>query len=433
MITVEDAPGLVIAHATLVLEREVVENGAVLVRDGRIAAVAAAETLARDGLPLLDAGGAYLLPGLIDTHNDGLEREINPRPQVGFPGPFALANFERRSTAGGVTTTFHAIYFGDVVRHGRTVGHASECSATILAGAGGSRHDHQVLHRCDVWSPSGLDPLLESLHRFPAPALSLNDHTPGQGQFRDVAAMKRTMGLNRPGASEADLEAELRRRVAERKEDSTTVPGVLRRVHAARGAAPFLIASHDDDSPEKVDLMIDVGASVAEFPVTLPAARRARERGMWITVGAPNIVRGGSTSGNMSATELAAAGLADIICADYHAPSLLYAAFKLVEAGVCPLPAAVAMLTATPARAFGLVDRGVIAPGIRADLCLVTLGAAGPEVGLVLSVGEVAYARGLPAPLPPVAVPAAGVAVPAGAGGTGRGATAVEVTAGSHG
>ena len=427
MITVEDAPGLVIAHATLVLEREVVQNGAVLIKDGRIAVVAAAETLPRDGLPVLDAGGAYLLPGLIDTHNDGLEREINPRPQVGFPGPFALANFERRSTAGGVTTTFHALYFGDVVRHGRTVGHASECSATILAGAGRGRHDHQVLHRCDVWSPGGLDPLLDSLYRFPAPALSLNDHTPGQGQFRDVAALKRTMGLNRPGASEHDLDVEIRRRVEERREDTTTVPGILRRDHAARGERPFLIASHDDDTPEKVDLMVDVGASVAEFPVTLPAARRARERGMWITVGAPNIVRGGSTSGNVSATELAAAGLADIICADYHAPSLLYAAFALVEAGVCPLPAAVAMLTATPARVFGLADRGVIAPGMRADLCLAALDATGPEVTLVLSAGEVAYAAGRPLP------PGAGAAALSGAAGARRGAAAVEATASAPG
>ena len=145
-----------------------------------------------------------------------------------------------------------------------------------------------------------------------------------------------------------------------------------------------------------VNLTVRHGASAAEFPVTLPAARRARERGMWITVGAPNIVRGGSTSGNVSATELAAAGLADIICADYHAPSLLYAAFALVEAGVCPLPAAVAMLTATPARVFGLADRGVIAPGMRGDLCLAALDATGPEVTLVLSAGEVAYAAGLP-------------------------------------
>jgi alpha-D-ribose 1-methylphosphonate 5-triphosphate diphosphatase len=386
--------GLVISHANLVLEHEVVENGAVVVRDGRIAAVETAEGLGAAGLPVLDAAGAYLIPGVVDTHNDGLEREINPRPLVGFPRPFALANFERRSTAAGVTTTFHAIYFGDVARHGRSVQHAADCTAVIRATAGRSRHEHQVLHRCDVWSPTGLDPLLASLGQFPVPALSLNDHTPGQGQFRDVAAIKRTMGLSRPGVQEADLEAELRRRMAERAGDHTTVPGVLRLVHEARRQTPFLIASHDDDSPEKVDLMVEVGATVAEFPVTLGAARRARERGLWITVGAPNVVRGGSTSGNMSATDLVAAGLADVICADYHAPSLLYAAFRLVEQTVCDLPRAVAMLTATPARAFGLADRGVIAPGMRADLCLVRLGESGPQASLVLCAGELAYAAG---------------------------------------
>jgi hypothetical protein len=161
MITVEDAPGLVIAHATLVLEREVVENGAVLIRDGRIAAVAAAETLPRDGQPVLDAGGAYLLPGLIDTHNDGLEREINPRPQVGFPGPFALANFERRSTAGGVTTTFHAIYFGDVVRRGRHGGGAEHRPRRL------DQRQHER-DRADRGRPGG-----HHLRRLPRPLLAV--------------------------------------------------------------------------------------------------------------------------------------------------------------------------------------------------------------------------------------------------------------------
>lgn len=387
-----------ITHATVVLEDELVENGAVVVQGGLITDVGASESLATNGLPVVDARGAYLIPGVIDTHNDGLEREINPRPQVGFPRPFALSNFERRALASGVTTTFHAIYFGDVARHGRSIQHATACTEAIRATAGQSRHDHQVLHRCDVWSPTGFDLLIESLRQFGTPAMSLNDHTPGQGQFRDLEQLKRYMSDQRAGGS-VDLDAEIRRRIDARAGDRDTVPGVLRRTRQAWTQAPFLIASHDDDSPEKVDEMVAVGATVAEFPVTLEAARRARERGMAITVGAPNIVRGGSTSGNISATDLAAEGLADIICADYHAPSLLYAAFKLVEQGICDLPRAIAMLSATPARVFGLADRGRLAKGKRADLCLVRTGEAGPVATLVLSAGKVAFSAGdLPIP-----------------------------------
>lgn len=386
---------LVIRHAAVVLEDEVLEDAAVVVRGGAVAEVAPSEGVSLLGAHVVDARGAYLLPGVIDTHNDGIEREINPRPRVGFPKPFALANYARRAVAAGVTTSFHAVTFGNMVRNNRSVDETVAITEAIREWPTLGGIDHQLLHRCDVWSPRGLDPLFESLRRCRFQAMSLNDHTPGQGQYRNVDVLRTLRSEYRQaGYNIGGEEDELRRRMEERAADTTTVPGVWRRAKEELARQPYVLASHDDDTPEKVDQMVEVGCTISEFPVTLEAARRARERGLWITVGAPNVVRGGSTTGNASAVDLAAEGLADVICADYHAPSLLYAAFKLADMGLRTLPQAVAMVTANAARAFHLADRGRIAPGGQADLALVTRTPAGPETTLVLRRGAIVYSTG---------------------------------------
>jgi alpha-D-ribose 1-methylphosphonate 5-triphosphate diphosphatase len=159
--------------------------------------------------------------------------------------------------------------------------------------------------------------------------------------------------------------------MATRDADSETVPAVYARIHRAAKELGVIVATHDDDTPEKVDAQWHIGAKVAEFPITVESAQRARERGMTIIVGAPNIVRGGSSSGNQDARELFKLGLADVICADYHAPSLLPAAFRLVDEGLLDLPAAIATVTRNAARAICLADAGEIAPGMRADIAIV--------------------------------------------------------------
>ena len=160
-------------------------------------------------------------------------------------------------------------------------------------------------------------------------------------------------------------------RMNARNADTETVPMVYARIAEERQRLGFEIASHDDDSPGKVDTLQTLGARVSEFPVTIEAAQRARELGMTIVVGAPNIVRGGSSSGNMDAEELFSLGLADVICADYHAPSMLPAAFRLVDDGVLDLPAAIRSLSFNAACALQRFDFGAIRFGYIADLVLV--------------------------------------------------------------
>lgn len=369
---------VIIREARVVVPTRVIERGAVLVRDGRIADVAdsAAGLEARCELEI-DAAGAFLIPGVVDLHNDSLETEINPRPGANLPPAFALANFERRLAAAGVTTEFHAISFMELERSDRTIDRAVERAAMIHALRGRPHRlcDHHVLHRLDIWHPQAMDELFDSMREFPNGYVSLNDHTPGQGQYRDVPRYIEFMKAWRAQrGGEAEVADEVEARMNLRAADREAIPAVYARVRAELKEHPFVVATHDDDTAEKVDRQRAIGAAVAEFPVTVEAARRAREHGMTIVVGAPNIVRGGSASGNQDARELFELGLADVICADYHAPSLLLAAFRLVEEGVLTLPAAINAVSLNAARAVGLQNVGAIVRGQIADIALVVLG-----------------------------------------------------------
>ena len=286
-----------ITNATVVLPDVQLDGGAIVVADGRIADIApSAAGLRRTADREIDAEGAYLLPGVVDLHNDGYEYEMNPRPGANLPLPLAFSTFERRLVAAGVTTEFHAISFMDRPATGRSVS-AAERAAEYIAELrrGGFRAvDHQILHRLDVWSPSVLDMVFTSVDQMPVRYLSLNDHTPGQGQFRDIdgyIARMKAYELTR-GTSPLDVDGMLQT-IAKRAADTETLPAILTRLQAEAARTPLVIATHDDDSAQKTEFGYGLGARVGEFPVTVGAARRQRELGMPIIVGAPNIVRGG--------------------------------------------------------------------------------------------------------------------------------------------
>lgn len=372
----------VLGHVSAVLPDGVLDDARVVVRDGRIVEVGAHPV---GSVADVDGGGRHCLPGVVDVHSDGLERERLPRPGAEVPWQFAIRSFEGKLRAAGITTVFHGAAFeeGSSPVNGRSVAGALQlCREVAARGAGPV--DHRILHRLDVRCASGLAALQEELDGFPGYAVvSHEDHTPGQGQYADRTYYERYL-MGTKGVSETQA----RRHVDDMVVRRNGLLGVRQRAfdwlgERARVGAVRLFG-HDPASTAEIEALAARGGAVAEFPTRVEAAVAARERGMPVVVGAPNALRGGSHAGNASARELIGRGLVTAMASDYLPSGLLAAAFLLAGDGVVTLPAAVRLVTAGGAEAVGLTDRGALTEGSRADLVLVEAGHPWPLVRAVL-------------------------------------------------
>lgn len=354
---------LVLANARVVTADAVIE-GSVRVRDGRIVEIAAGPSHAAGAL---DLDGDYLLPGLVELHTDNLERHISPRPGVRWPAPAAVVAHDAQIAAAGITTVFDALAVGDVLEGSQRLANLTAMGTAVasLREAGMLKAEHWLHMRCEVSHPT-LGELFQPFVDHPLVRLvSLMDHTPGQRQFARLDKY-REYYQGKYGLSDDAMA----RFIDEKRDNQERYSAAHRTLIVELCRTRRLrMASHDDATIDHVEEAADAGMVVAEFPTTLDAARAARSHRMKVMGGAPNLVRGGSHSGNVSAHELAEAGLVDILSSDYVPSSLLQAAFLLARPGsAITLPQAVATVTATPAAAVGLADRGTIAPGLRADL-----------------------------------------------------------------
>lgn len=387
---------ITVTNATAILATEIIDDATIHIEDGVITSVAQSSVeSAPQHHAVYNARGAYVMPGIVDLHNDNLEHEINPRAKANLPVAFALSNMERRLAASGVTTEFHSISFQDRESKGRSIVDARAKAEFVHQFEDDPRHGvrHHILHRLDVRTENSIEQAMPTLMDAQYPYASLNDHTPGQGQYRDVERLIQIAHeqAEKRNGQKADPEWYFER-MRHALADTETVPAFYRKVAGLKDSIDLHLATHDDDTLQKVEEQLALGARIAEFPVTFEAAEFSRENGLAIVVGAPNIVRGGSQSGNLSAMDLVARDLADIICADYHSPSMLPAAWKLADQGRLSLPAAVAMLTANPANAVGMNDRGVIEAGKLGDLCIVRVDESGwPHCEATIVGGVVAF------------------------------------------
>lgn len=362
----------VFRNARMVVGDEVV-HGSLAVRDGRIAAIASGPTEVGE-----DLGGDILIPGLVELHTDHIECHFLPRPKVRWNMMAALQAHDAQIAASGITTVFDALRVGmdedalltstDMLAMADTIAFA--------VGAGRLRADHHIHLRCEVSAPDVLDHF-ETLAQRPLVRLvSLMDHAPGQRQFVDLDTY-RSYYQRKMALTDTAFRTFCDRRIAESEAHSgpnrRTIAGFCR-------AAGMAVASHDDATLAHVDEGIELGVTLAEFPTTMAAARASHEAGLLVLMGAPNIVRGGSHSGNVSAAELLGLGILDILSSDYVPFSLLQSAFALVEAGPLELPAAIRLVTANPAAAARLDDRGSLAIGLRADLARIRAEAGHPPV-----------------------------------------------------
>jgi alpha-D-ribose 1-methylphosphonate 5-triphosphate diphosphatase len=352
-----------------VVTRDEVFTGVVRVEDGMIRDVERGATAARDAE---DWDGDYLLPGLIELHTDNLEKHLAPRPGVEWNTDAAFVIHDAQVAAAGITTVFDALAIGtrwSVGLRGRDVQTKCADSLQRLASRQLLRAEHFLHLRCEVATADVVD-VFESLCLHPLLRLaSVMDHTPGQRQWHDREQWRRYQERNGKMSDERVASA-----LAELAVEQERYADAHRHEIVSRCKTLGIpVASHDDTLIEHVEQAKAEGIVLAEFPTTRIAAEAAREHGIATIMGAPNVVRGGSHSGNVSALDLARADLLDILSSDYVPSSLLTAVFDLVEKAGWTLPRAMSTVSAEPARTAGLNDRGAIDPGLRADFVRVTM------------------------------------------------------------
>ncbi len=369
----------ILANATLVLPSETL-RGQLRLIGGRIADVAEGGAVPAGGI---DCSGDLVMPGLIELHTDNLERHIEPRPKVDWPHQAAIIAHDAELASVGITTVFDALRVGSIGATGtrtdyREYARALASEILALRAQGALRISHFLHLRAEICSNT----LIAELEKFGPDdrvgIVSLMDHTPGERQFRDLTQLRNYV-RGKHGYSEAEFDAH----VASQK----ALKALVGEAHEAAAVAAArrlgaTLASHDDTTAGHVAASAGHGAHFAEFPTTAEAARACHSHGIKVMMGAPNLIRGGSHSGNVAARDLAEAGLLDIVSSDYVPSALLSAALMLGDLWG-DMARGIATVTAAPAGATGLSDRGRIAPGARADVIRVgRIGTAGAVRGV---------------------------------------------------
>jgi alpha-D-ribose 1-methylphosphonate 5-triphosphate diphosphatase len=367
----------VFSNARLVLPDRV-QQGGLTINDGIIDNI----TGHAEGI---DLQGDFLLPGIVDLHTDNLERQVLPRSNARWPSRSALLAHDAQCAAAGITTVFDALCLGDEINdqdRNRTFKDGVD-DLRVLDAAGVLKTQHFLHLRCEL-PGRGMPTMLAEVIDDPLVRLiSIMDHSPGLGQHADIPRYRRMR--QRDGLSPAQVDAELLALDALHHENHAPNRAAVIEAVQARG---LVIASHDDRTAAEIQRNFEDGIRIAEFPVALEAAQAAHALGMRTIAGAPNIVRGGSHSGNVSVLDLIRAGVLDALASDYVPAAMLEAAFFAADTGVISLPAAIALITAGPAEIVGLADRGRIAPGQRADLLQVRLFEGMPVIRAVWREGS---------------------------------------------
>jgi len=364
-----------IINAKVVTPDELLEDSTLTVRDGLIHEVAQGQSAG--DLPIFDARGQYLLPGFIDLHCDAVERGIEPRPGTFFPTDVALYELDKNLASCGVTTMYHSLSFAE-----NEIGiRSNRMAASILRSVNEMRNNFRVktkVHtRFEITDKTAIPILKELIEEQQVSLFSFMDHSPGQGQFKTVTSFKDYYGPVYK-KSDAEMNALIAQKLETRGGDAREYIDELLALCKDHNVT---VASHDDDSPEKISWLKDRGITLSEFPINMETARAASKQGVRTLLGSPNVFRGSSQSKNLSARDAIAQGCGDILCSDYSPLTLVHAVFKLSELGLKTLPEAVRMTSLNPARAVGIDARsGSIEAGKEADLILVGNGNDFPRI-----------------------------------------------------
>lgn len=378
-----------IVGGKVVLPDRVMEDGVVWISNGKIVDVENISYIFNKSYDL-DASGLWVMPGIIDSHSDAIEREIQPRPNSFFPTELALQELEKRLVSCGITTIFHSVSIfhrdaSDWIRKNETVKKVVKEIKSYDRENGLIRN--KVHLRFEINNVEAVPAVEELISSGYIDELSFMDHTPGQGQYRNLENHRRMLkGLYKMTDEEVDKKLE---RLSRLPAADAKVLSHLGKMALLRGLP---VVSHDDDSIDKLQLVREWGTSICEFPIELDVALEAKRMGFFTAMGAPNLLMGRSTGDNLSAMDAFLAGALDMLCSDYYPPSILFGVFKLCALGY-PLPEIVKMVSLNPAIALGLSkELGSIEPAKFADLILVGMNDDLPRVEKVFLGGEELFA-----------------------------------------
>jgi alpha-D-ribose 1-methylphosphonate 5-triphosphate diphosphatase len=373
----------IIGNAKLVLADRVIDKGWVAFAHGRVADFGEGDAPAGAE----DARGDLVMPGLIELHTDHLEAHFMPRPKVFWDPLSAVVSYDGQLATSGITTVLDSVRVG-CEDASQGIDSYAELLVDSIAKAGKAdllRVDHFLHLRCEIPMPSVVEEAKALLGKSQVRLMSLMDHTPGQRQFRDEEKL-RTYYRGKGGKSDAELDVLFAQRLASQQQYATCN---MRAIVALAHANNIPLASHDDTTIDNVTEAVTDKVSVAEFPTTLEAAHGLHKAGIGILMGAPNVVRNGSHSGNIAAIDLAREGMLDILSSDYVPSSLLMGALQLAtKVPAFDLASAIRTVTKRPAEAVGLMDRGEIAIGKRADVIRVHVAHDVPVVRSVWREGQ---------------------------------------------
>ncbi|NPU84545.1 MAG: alpha-D-ribose 1-methylphosphonate 5-triphosphate diphosphatase [Syntrophaceae bacterium] len=358
----------IIENARIVTPEGTLDGASASIRQGRLYKIR--DGSIGNGGMRIDAGGGWLLPGFIDMHSDALEKDLEPRPNALFPLDIVLYELDKKLAACGVTTIYHSISFAEDEIGVRSNRMAAGIISKIRDTAERLHVRTRVHARFEISDGAAIPQLESLLEEGKIQLLSIMDHSPGQGQFREVVSFR-----NYYQAVYRKTDEELRAIIDRKRKARRHMKSNLERIIQSCRRSGVPMASHDDDCREKIEWLCEQGIGITEFPVNMEAVRTASERGLFVCLGAPNIVRGNSQARNLSARDAIAAGCGDIICSDYAPMSMLHAVFTLDGLGILPLHRAVNMASLFPARALGIEDEtGSLEEGKAADLVMVRNG-----------------------------------------------------------
>lgn len=375
-----------IYDAKIVTPDAIILNGAITIADGKIVAI-------ERGTPLqqadntINANGSWVFPGFIDTHSDAIELELQPRPSSTFPMEVSFFELEKKLVGEGITTIYHSLSLLDenakkLTRKNETVFSVLKDIKKLASGQHLIRHKTHL--RYEITNTSAVAEVESLLIDNMIDQLSFMDHTPGQGQFRNIEFHKKFLISHRHYS-----EQEATQVLEESKKLLKLDPELIQRLANIAVAKGIPVASHDDDSLEKLKVVTEWNATISEFPIELEVAKKAKELGLYVVMGAPNALLGKSHSNNLSALEALRHGVVDIFCSDYYPSSLLHTVFKLYYQNL-PMNQAVNMVTLNPAKALKINDDlGSIEEGKKADLLIISEAERRPVLETVFVNGTV--------------------------------------------